>query len=110
MIDKFRELKSEEKNTAIELRKEVRDLKQLNTSLNKNLDEVSHKNIEITAKLSKAEAERERFESALKESLKAKSGTRLEEQPEIFRLLLLLEDRLSQSYPDLNQHLKAQVN
>ena len=38
-----------------------------------------------------------------------KAGGKLEDQPEIYRLLSLLEDRLNQSYPDVTQHLKAQV-
>ena len=109
MIAKFQELKSEERNTAVELKIEVKELKMQNSNLNKTVDNLTQKNAEITAKHTKVEKERERFEAALKEALRGKGGGKLEDQPEIYRLLTLLEDRLNQSYPDLTQHLKAQV-
>ena len=109
MIAKFQELKSEERNTAVELKREVKELKIKNNNLSKSVDDLTQKNVEISAKFTRAEKERERFEAALKEALKGKSGGKLEDQPEIYRLLTLLEDRLNQSYPDLTQHLKAQV-
>lgn len=109
MIHKFQELKSEERNIVFELKNEVKHLKSQNSNLNKSVDELTQKNTEVTAKLSKANQEKERFEAALKEALKTRAGGKLEDQPEIYRLLTLMEDRLNQSYPDLNQHLKAQV-
>ena len=109
MIAKFQELKSEERNTAVELKREVKELKIQNNNLSKSVDDLTQKNAEITAKFSKVEKEKERFEAALKEALKNKAGGKLEDQPEIYRLLALMEDRLNQSYPDLTQHLKAQV-
>ena len=109
MIAKFQEMKSEERNTAVELKREVKELKIQNANLSKSVDELTQKNAEVTAKFSKVDKERERFEAALKEALKNKAGAKLEDQPEIYRLLALMEDRLNQSYPDLTQHLKAQV-
>eukprot|EP00116_Pleurobrachia_bachei_P002483 sb/3462745/ len=109
MIAKLREIKSDDARGADEVKKELGKLKIENVKLNKRTEELSSENTRLTTQVDQVQQERERFEGALKEALKSGGGGKLEDSPEVYRLLCLLEDRLSTSNPDVTQHLKTQV-
>eukprot|EP00116_Pleurobrachia_bachei_P000801 sb/3461063/ len=109
MIAKLREIKSDDARGADEVKKELGKLKVEHVKLSKRTEELSSENTRLTTQVDQVQQERERFEGALKEALKSGGGGKLEDSPEVYRLLCLLEDRLSTSNPDVTQHLKTQV-
>ena len=70
MIEKFQDMKSEDKSAAVELRKDNKTIKVQNINLNKAVEDINNKNTALIAKLTKTENEKERFEAALTEALK----------------------------------------
>ena len=110
MLEKLQRNKSVDNAASWELKKELKELKIENNQLTRRVEDVASKNTGLNSRLTKVENEKTRFEAALKEALKqGKGSAQPEDQPEIYRLLALLEDKLNQSYPDITQHLKAQV-
>ena len=69
MIEKFQEMKNEDKTLVAELRRDLKSLKVQNNNLNKSVEDINNKNTALVAKLTKSENEKERFEAALKEAL-----------------------------------------
>ena len=109
LVRKLKQSKTDEAKAFRELKMEVQEVKKGNSGLNLKLNQLSQDNSRLSNQLARLSEERDKLKSALMEALNSKVGAKLEDQPDIARLLSLLEEKLEQSHPDLTEHLKKQV-